>query len=148
MSVPKLLSNVKFLQKCIVVNKNSKILALRRDPNDPRRPNCWDFPGGNYEIGEDVNESLIREVKEETNLTTKSIRPVYIASSMGVVYEGVTVFALCQACSNWEGQIKLSDEHVEYRWVTPEEFMELPTGDDGGFLKNSLRAFTSLPSST
>lgn len=147
MNKSKLLNNVKFLQKCIVVNSDSKILALRRDPNDVRRPNCWDLPGGNFEEGEDVNESLVREIREETSLRAKGLRPIYIASSMGAVYKGVTVLAVTQICDTWEGEVKLSSEHVEYRWVTPDEFMMLETGDDGGFLKNSVRAFSTPPSS-
>ena len=41
---------------------------------------------------------------------------------------------------DWVGDIVLSDEHVEFRWVSAEEFMDLETGDDGGFLKDSLKA--------
>lgn len=141
MTVPKLLNNVKFLQKCIVVDDKGRILALRRDPNDARRPNCWDLPGGHYEKGEDVNQSLKREIMEETSLTALSLRPIYIASSMGITYENITVFALTQLCTKWEGDIKISDEHVEYKWVTVNEFMDLETGDDGGFLKDSINAY-------
>ena len=141
MSAPKLLNNVKFLQKCIVVGTDGKILALRRDPKDVRRPNCWDFPGGNYEEGESIEECIKREIKEETSLTARSVRPVHIASNMGKSYQKINVIAICQVCTDWEGEVKLFNEHVEYRWVTPQEFMDLETGDDGGFLKNSLKAY-------
>ncbi|KKU25817.1 MAG: NUDIX hydrolase [Microgenomates group bacterium GW2011_GWA2_46_16] len=172
MSPPKLLNNVKFLQKCIVVGKDGKILALRRDPNDVRRPNCWDFPGGNYEAGETVDECIKREIREETGLEAKSVRPFYIASNMGKTYQDINVIAVCQVCLDWEGlpakatdtrngqigslrevnvasegEVVLSDEHVEYRWVVPDEFMKLETGDDGGFLKASLHAYLTIPSS-
>ena len=56
MTPPKLLNNVKFLQKCIVVDKGGKILALRRDPNDVRRPNCRGLPRRHYEEGESIDE--------------------------------------------------------------------------------------------
>lgn len=141
MTPPKLLNNVKFLQKCIIVRNDGKILALRRDPNDVRRPNCWDFPGGNYEQGESVEECIKREVMEETSLIAHSIRPIHVASNMGKTYQDINVIAICQLCIEWEGEVKLSSEHVEYHWVTPQEFMELETGDDGGFLKNSLKAY-------
>lgn len=141
MSPPKLLQNVKFLQKCIVVDKDGKILALRRDPNDARRPNCWDLPGGNYEQGEGIDECIKREIREETSLVAKSVRPIYIAGNMGQIYADINVIAVTQLCTDWFGTVQLSSEHVEYRWVTPDEFMSLETGDDGGFLKDSLRAY-------
>jgi hypothetical protein len=63
---------------------------------------------------------------------------------MGKTYEGVTVIAVTQTSNDWEGDVKLSDEHVEYRWITPSEFMNLETGDDGGFLKDSMKAYTVM----
>jgi 8-oxo-dGTP diphosphatase len=145
MAAPKLLNNVKFLQKCIVVDNAGKILALRRDPNDVRRPNCWDLPGGNYEEGETIEECIKREVREETSLIAHTLRPIYVASNMGETYQNINVIALAQACDKWEGEVKLSSEHTEFHWVTPEEFMDLETGDDGGFLKQSLQAYLTLP---
>lgn len=144
MTPPKLLNNVKFLQKCLIVNHAGQILALRRNPSDVRRPNCWDLPGGNYEAGETIGDSLKREIIEETSLTAHSFRPIHIASNMGEAYQDISVIALTQVCTDWEGEVKLSSEHVEFRWVTPIEFLELETGDDGGFLKDSIRSYTSL----
>lgn len=141
MTMPKLLNNVKFLQKCIVVDKDGKILALRRDPNDVRRPNCWDFPGGNYEEGESIDQCMKREIKEETSLIAKSVRSIYVSDNNGIKMKKFMVIAICQVCTDWEGEVKLSSEHVEYRWVTPSEFMNLETGDDGGFLKDSTNAY-------
>lgn len=143
MTPPKLLDNVKFLQKCIVVNKDKKILALRRDPNDVRRPNYWDFPGGNYEKGESIEECIKREIEEETSLIALSVRPVYVSDNNGVAMKKFMVIAICQLCTDWVGEVELSGEHVEFRWVTPAEFMNLETGDDGGFLKDSLRSYMS-----
>lgn len=144
MPQPKLLNNVKFLQKCIVIDKYGKILALLRNPSDARRPNCWDLPGGNYEEGESIEECIKREVREETSLIAKSVSPVYIASNMGTTYQDINVIAVCQVCLDWTGEVILSDEHVAYRWLTTDEFVTLETGDDGGFLKDSLRAYISL----
>lgn len=138
------LNNVRFLQKCIIVNGDGLILALKRSSYDPRRGNCWDLPGGGYEVGESVEDSIKREIKEETSLIARSVRPVYIANSMGNAFPDMLVFALTQVCSDWEGEVQLSSEHTEFRWVKPVDYLDLETGDDGGFLKNSVKAYLEL----
>ncbi len=141
MTPPKLLNNVKFLQKCIIVDDQGRILALRRAPGDIRRPNCWDLPGGNYKKGETVEDCIKREVREETSLVLHTMHPVHIASNMGTAYKDINVIAICYSATGWTGEVTLSSEHVESRWVTPDEFMRLDTGDDGGFLKDSVEAY-------
>lgn len=61
-------------EKCIITNicliyKGSKILVIDRKKRD------WPgltLPGGHVEKNEDFNESVIREVKEETGLNIKN----------------------------------------------------------------------------
>lgn len=61
-------------EKCIITNicliyKGSKILVVDRKKKD------WPgltLPGGHVEKNEDFNQSVIREVKEETGLTIKN----------------------------------------------------------------------------
>lgn len=54
---------------------------------------------------------------------------------------GENVFAVTHTCYEWGGEISISDEHVEYRWVTPQEFMTLDFGEDGGFFVASMSAY-------
>ncbi len=50
----------------IIINDKGQILLQRRVDNDK-----WGLPGGCQEIGETFEETVIREVKEETNLDVK-----------------------------------------------------------------------------
>lgn len=50
----------------IIINDKKQILLQRRVDNDK-----WGLPGGCQEIGETFEETVIREVKEETNLDVK-----------------------------------------------------------------------------
>ena len=47
----------------IIVNKHGQILLQSRTDNDR-----WGLPGGCQELGERFEDTIIREVKEETNL--------------------------------------------------------------------------------
>lgn len=47
----------------IIVNEQGQILLQSRADRD-----CWGLPGGCQELGERFEETVIREVKEETNL--------------------------------------------------------------------------------
>ncbi len=63
-------------QKCILTNmimvyKGDKILVMNREKSD------WPgltFPGGHVENDETIEESVYREIKEETGLTLKSVK--------------------------------------------------------------------------
>ena len=50
----------------IIVNENGQILMQARSDNDK-----WGLPGGCQELGERFEETVIREIKEETNLVVE-----------------------------------------------------------------------------
>lgn len=147
MSNPKILSNVRLIQKCIIVGKDQKILALKRIVNDHSRGGCWDLPGGGYEQGEEVVSAIKREVKEEAGLEVLDVQPIYFTNRLGIkvgFFQGDTVFATTYVCHNWRGEVQLSDEHVEFEWVTPEQFLTLEFGSDDGYFADSMRAYLAL----
>jgi len=50
------------------VDKNGMVLVMHRGPNVRSIPNVWSFPSGMHEIGERMEESLERELREEYDL--------------------------------------------------------------------------------
>jgi hypothetical protein len=50
----------------VVLNHDGKILLHKRKDNA-----LWSLPGGAMELGESIEETIIREVKEETGLDVK-----------------------------------------------------------------------------
>jgi 8-oxo-dGTP pyrophosphatase MutT (NUDIX family) len=142
--VTKILNNVRLIQKCLIVGKDGKILALKRAADDHSRGGNWDLPGGGYEYGEEVIAAIKREVMEEVGLTVNSLRPVFFANRMGVgegFFRGDTVFATCYMSSDWEGEVVISSEHTEYKWVNPEEFRSYDFGADSGFFLEAIDAY-------
>lgn len=55
-----------------VINKDDKILCVQRNFNNLEYISFkWEFPGGKIEPNETSEETIIREIKEELNLTIK-----------------------------------------------------------------------------
>jgi mutator protein MutT len=50
-----------------IVNDKGEILLQKRSDNEE----LWGFPGGAVELGESIEEAMLREVKEETGLDVK-----------------------------------------------------------------------------
>ena len=48
---------------CLIFNEKGQV-SLQKRSND----NLWENPGGSMELGETIYDTIIREIKEETNL--------------------------------------------------------------------------------
>ncbi len=122
-------------QKAIVFNKEGKFLTLHRTSTAPSNPDKWDFPGGDLDFGEDAIEGITREIKEESGLEVKDLKPFDVESN---IYEDeefwVTIAYTAKVIVN---KVVLSFEHDEFKWVTPEEFLKLESPDKlKRFVKN------------
>ncbi len=111
-----------------VVVKNGKILLNKR--NDPEQPDVhglWEFPGGGVEIGETVEESVIREVGEECGYTVAIVSQLRCAWTVQIKnprssHQGIQIYLLPFVCKIIGGDGKVNDEEVqETTWVLPEE---------------------------
>lgn len=103
-------------QKVVIFNGN-KVLLLRpsfeKYGKDSQR---WDLPGGKVHFGESLNESILREVKEETSTDLKSIHLFDADIEKFVRSDGKTRLGLIYF-AEIEGDVKLSHEHAEYEWA-------------------------------
>ncbi len=110
------INKLSLIGKCIIINSSKEILILKRtNYKNNGSENLWDIPGGNVEKDECINNGIKREVFEETNLSLENNNIFYIDS--GKKYEnGQFVFTLFYS-KNFQGELKLSHEHSEYRWI-------------------------------
>jgi len=108
-----------------VIKKDDKYLIVLRSPDAHVFPNCWDFPGGKLEPGENPVEGIKREVIEETTL---EIKPIEIIAVYDVKLKDGREPQISLYSIEWfKGDVKLSDEHTDFKWATKEEILELDT---------------------
>jgi 8-oxo-dGTP diphosphatase len=130
-------------QKAVVFNQEGKMLTMFRTETAPTRPNTWDLPGGDLDLGEDAIESIVREITEETGLAVTNVRPFDVESLINP--EGtfwITIAYYAQASSD---DVKLSYEHNDYRWVTIDEFLEINTSKRAQRFIESLLKLDAAP---
>jgi 8-oxo-dGTP diphosphatase len=110
--------------KALVVH-NEKILLLRESNSyeDGTNIGHYDVPGGRLKPGEKFDESLLREVYEETGLKVKIIRPVAVNEWRPEVktekWQIVGIFFECRSDSD---KVSLSKDHDSYLWIKPENY--------------------------
>ncbi len=115
--------NIGVTQKAVVFNTAGKFLAIRRSETAPSHALEWDLPGGELEYGENPLQGIVREVLEETGLHVGELKPFDVFGHENVVGFWVTIAYSCNAFGE---KIALSFEHDDFKWVTIEEFLELP----------------------
>ncbi|MDO8599283.1 MAG: NUDIX domain-containing protein [bacterium] len=101
--------------KAVIVDGDGRVLFIRCRPNDVHRPGEWDIPGGRLEPGEDPYAGVRRETKEETSLdiTVGQVLDVHHFTRQ----DGQVITMMIFACTPQTHDVRLSEEHVEYRWA-------------------------------
>ena len=110
---------IRVVLKAMVI-KNNKILILKRHPKQKVVPGQWEMTGGKLELDESLEECLIREVKEETNLDIEIKRILYATDhNTEILGKVVIIVYLCRPKNN---EITISHEHIDFKWVDLQEF--------------------------
>ena len=108
----------------LVLDEQKRLLLLKRSDNQ-----CWAFPGGSLEPGELVEDTARRETFEETNLEINEISLLGVFSGPELYYkypngdEAYNVI-IAYVSQDWHGNIKLNDEHTEWRWFKASDIPE------------------------
>jgi len=101
-----------------LIEKNGKILILHKALDTPRFPDHWDLPGGGLEKLEKFDEGVKREVFEETSLIIEPIKIIW--THQMIVNGNLTEYEVFNT-KFVSGEVKLSHEHIEFKWVDKKE---------------------------
>ena len=104
-----------------LIKNNGKILLMKRSNKYKKTQanDIWDIPGGRINPGEEPEDGLKREIKEETGLDIEEIKQILDTST---VYKDKEkqIIRITYLCTAKNHEVKLSDEHTEYQWIKPE----------------------------
>jgi len=112
-----------------VLVHEGRVLLIRRgkEPLYGR----WVVPGGTVELGEPLDEALVRELREETGLEVEPLELITVFDRIQrdggrVLYHHVIVDYLCRWIS---GEARAASDALEVAWAAPDELdrFDLPT---------------------
>lgn len=132
-------------QKVIFYNADEKkFLLLKSRDVDDELYGQWELPGGRINKGEDIDVALEREIVEELgdNIRYKLDNKFELIGRAKFYFPSIhrSVVFLCFLSTYQGGDIKLSEEHTEYKWFTASEI------EQDEELKPWLKEFVRLAS--
>ncbi|MFB6199630.1 MAG: NUDIX domain-containing protein [Candidatus Nanohaloarchaea archaeon] len=126
--------------KLLIQNDEGRFLAMQKTAEDKihsghkytlygRMAGKWELPGGRFKESNNRFDASKREVKEETGLDLGKLEDVVREE----IEEENDVDTFIIHCKDWKGEIQLSKEHQDYKWVTAEEYKKMNWHQDAGY---------------
>jgi len=115
----------------VIYNEKNELLIVKRSLNKSHAPNIYSYPGGNVEVGSDkiniLENNLIREVKEETNVVIDSIE--YLHSHIFNKEDNTNVIVIAYVARYVSGDItKFKEKEVnEIEWMDIDKISQIDT---------------------
>ena len=107
----------------LILNEKDEIFLMK----SPKWEKQWLVPGGKVEKGDSMEETVRKEVKEETNLEVEDIELLEVKDGGNPEdFERDTHFIFLNfVCRKSGGEVELDQrEAVDDRWIEPEEAVE------------------------
>lgn len=106
------------------IENGIEFLLLKRSDGQPY-PGLWQMVSGKIKQDEKAYQTALREIKEETGLIPQQL---WVAPTVNSFYEPKNEF-ICLlpvfAARVNSSEVKLSDEHTDYKWVNKSETQKL-----------------------
>jgi 8-oxo-dGTP diphosphatase len=117
-----------YLAVSAAIFRDGRVLIVRRAR--PPAHGLYTLPGGGVELGETLEEAVIREVREETAL---EVKPVALAGYRQAIARDAKGdverhFVILPFAARWiSGDISLNEELAEAHWLFPDQLAGLTT---------------------
>lgn len=129
----------------LIVNPKNQILIIKRSDNDDSMPGVWELPSGGIEENESIEESVLREVKEEVGIVLDSCGELVdtekyqFTNKKGVLKE-VTEYTFLVKVNDIP-EVILSTEHSNYAWANYNELLNFFNDEDDLIYRRINRIF-------
>jgi 8-oxo-dGTP diphosphatase len=117
-----------YLAVSAAIFRDGRVLIVRRAR--PPAHGLHSLTGGGVELGETLEEAVIREVREETGLAIAPLAPVGFRQAIARDTAGRVErhFVILPFAARWvAGEIVLNEELAEAHWRKPDEIAGLKT---------------------
>jgi 8-oxo-dGTP diphosphatase len=117
-----------YLAVSAAIFRDGRVLIVRR--GRPPAHGLYTLPGGGVELGETLEEAIIREVREETGLAIAPLALVGFREAIARDAAGRVDrhFVILPFAARWVGgEIALNEELAEAHWRKPDELAGLKT---------------------
>ena len=117
-----------YLAVSAAVFRDGKVLIVRRAR--PPAHGLYTLPGGGVELGETLQQAVIREIREETALDIEPVQLVGFREAIARDKAGKIErhFVILPFAARWiGGEIALNEELAEAHWLAPGEIAGLRT---------------------
>lgn len=110
----------------VIADTEGKILLHKRSDN-----NLWSLPGGAMDLGESIEQTIIREVKEETGFDVEVLKciGIYTDPEHVIEYSDGEIrqqFSICFKCRIIGGNLRISSESTQVCFFSKKELEHLP----------------------
>jgi len=110
-----------------IIKKNNLYLIVQRN-KDKHLGLKWEFPGGKIQSNETPEEALIREIKEELNITINVHKKI---SEETYKDHKINILLSYFICTYQTGNMRLN-EHENFAWVKNKDFNKYDFAEGDG----------------
>ena len=103
--------------RIIIPDVSGRVLILQRGPRGVA-PGRWSLPGGKVDYGDTVDETVRKELREETALECSGARFLFYQDSLPVApgeMHGINLYFECAV----SGTVHLNAESAAFTWIGP-----------------------------